>query len=115
MQFMDVYDRPDLLEAAENGCGMGVLGVFAQADTWDVHLFVLMPDGEGYLVEMVNVSKEDRGTLPSGGELVDALENGMADDSGGYSSLAEALDTIVQYGTLHTDNPEYLASLGQGS
>jgi len=93
MEFMETYYRADLLDEAKAMLPEAI-GVFAQLDVWDTHLFTIHPEDGGFEVCMYNVENPFKGQEPSLEELGEGLCNGE-DDNANYSTLGEALDNVT--------------------
>jgi hypothetical protein len=105
LEFMDVYETPDLIRAAERSYD-NVKAVFLQNDTLDVHFFVLYRDGDQWYAAMGNCEKPSKTRLPNVTDIVDAIEDGYFDEEQEYSSMEEALDNIVSGYKFHGQTEE---------
>jgi hypothetical protein len=111
-EFMVVYERPDLLQLAQDGQGVAE-AVFSQADVWTMHLFLLRKlEGEDrYEVLMFEAENRRKGVPPFRATIEDAL-GGTHDEEKEYDTLVEALSDICAYGDEIVDGrPEFVAAL----
>ena len=106
MEFMEVYEKPELLEEA-SFLYLKPVVVLAQPDVWVVHVYAIAMDGDDFLVEMFDASKPSKVTLPSDEELGDAMQDG-ADDTQTCHSLKSALALVLDGARFH-GNPELTA------
>lgn len=111
MEFLHVYERPDLKPLAENVYGQ-VEAVFAQEDTWDVHVFILFRDGDTLTVAMEDVRKDSKTTIPAAEDFEREID-GCAEDEKQADSLKEALELIVGGHRWTFQTPEYTKVLGE--
>jgi hypothetical protein len=113
MAGMDIIDRPELVEVAGATYG-DVRAVFTQDDKWDTHIFVLYQDQGIWTVAMIDASKEEPGYQHDDDELEEAIDEEMPIEENQYDdSLEQAMNDIVQYGDLVTEDEELIEALGE--
>ena len=112
MEFLHVYERPDLKPVAEASYGK-VEAVFAQEDTWDVHVFILYLDAGTLTVAMEDVHKESKTVLPSKDDFETEID-GCSEDEQQADSLWEALDLIVGGHNWTFQTQEYIDAMTAG-
>ena len=102
MSFMRINQLSDDFHATVEGEVPGpVMGVWAQTDTWDTHVFVLSEDndrgGPGFYVGMWNIPQDEKGTRASMDDIDRALAGDPADDEATVATLDEAVAKIADY------------------
>ena len=104
MQFQHIYEMPGLIEEAQSNFTQAK-AVFLQNDTWVVHMFILVEERGGYMVYMMDVTKDDRETLPEYDDYANAVWDG-ADDETEHETIESAVQMIVGSYEFHGDNTE---------
>jgi hypothetical protein len=90
-------EKPTKLNIESMAYNKELAGAYAQCDTYDVHVFLIYADGDGFInVEMCNIPKDNKcQTQFDNDYLLDEATSRGSNDSGEFQTIEAAIETIM--------------------